>query len=489
MADGETLTWSVTGSGVAGSQTYSNFYVGNWDSWEHYAATDATGSIFDSGSHQFSPGNTFAAMELIINKSPSPTYVNDPATVTMTASCSEGSPVTISLTPAAGSLANGEVGTAYTQTFTASGGAAPYTYAVTAGALPDGLTLASNGALTGTPTTAETANFTVTATDAHNDTGNAAYSIQVDAAPVVIALAPAAGSLANGEVGTAYTQTFTASGGAAPYTYAVTAGALPDGLTLASNGALTGTPTTAETANFTVTATDAHNDTGNAAYSIQVDAAPVVIALAPAAGSLANGEVGTAYTQTFTASGGAAPYTYAVTAGALPDGLTLASNGALTGTPTTAETANFTVTATDAHNDTGNAAYSIQVDAAPVVIALAPAAGSLANGEVGTAYSQTFTASGGAAPYTYAVTAGALPDGLTLASNGALTGTPTTAETANFTVTATDAHNDTGSAAYSIQVDAAPVVIALAPAAGSLANGEVGTAYSQTFTASGGAAP
>ncbi|MCC4245902.1 putative Ig domain-containing protein [Stappia indica] len=489
MADGETLTWSVTGSGVAGSQTYSNFYVGNWDNWEHYAATDATGSIFDSGSHGFSSGDTFASIELIVNKSANPTYVNDPATVTLTASCSEGSPVTISLAPAAGSLANGAVGTAYTQTFTASGGAAPYTYAVTAGALPDGLTLASNGALTGTPTTAETANFTVTATDANSDTGNAAYSIQVDAAPVVIALAPAAGSLANGEVGTAYTQTFTASGGAAPYTYAVTAGALPDGLTLASNGALTGTPTTAETANFTVTATDANSDTGNAAYSIQVDVAPVVIALAPAAGSLANGEVGTAYTQTFTASGGAAPYTYAVTAGALPDGLTLASNGALTGTPTTAETANFTVTATDANSDTGNAAYSIQVDAAPVVIALAPAAGSLANGEVGTAYTQTFTASGGAAPYTYAVTAGALPDGLTLASNGALTGTPTTAETANFTVTATDAHNDTGNAAYSIQVDVAPVVIALAPAAGSLTNGAVGTAYTQTFTASGGAAP
>ncbi|SOC04463.1 hypothetical protein, partial [Stappia indica] len=145
LADGETLTWSVTGSGVAGSQTYSNFYVGNWDNWEHYAATDATGSIFDSGSHGFSSGDTFASIELIVNKSANPTYVNDPATVTLTASCSEGSPVTISLAPAAGSLANGAVGTAYTQTFTASGGAAPYTYAVTAGALPDGLTLASNG--------------------------------------------------------------------------------------------------------------------------------------------------------------------------------------------------------------------------------------------------------------------------------------------------------------------------------------------------------
>ncbi|WP_425329579.1 putative Ig domain-containing protein [Stappia indica] len=60
-------------------------------------------------------------------------------------------------------------------------------------------------------------------------------------------------------------------------------------------------------------------------------------------------------------------------------------------------------------------AYSIQVDA-PVVITLSPAAGSLANGEVGAAYSQSFTASGGTSPYTYAVTAGALPDGLTLAA-------------------------------------------------------------------------
>ncbi|WP_244301468.1 putative Ig domain-containing protein [Stappia sp. P2PMeth1] len=380
----------------------------------------------------------------------------------MTASCSEGSPVTITLDPAAGSLANGTVGTSYTETFTASGGAAPYTYAVTAGALPDGLTLASNGALTGTPTTAETANFTVTATDANSDTGDAAYSIQIDAAPVVIALNPAAGSLANGTVGTSYTETFTASGGASPYTYAVTAGALPDGLTLASNGALTGTPTTAETANFTVTATDANSDTGDAAYSIQVDAAPVVIALNPAAGSLTNGTVGTSYTETFTASGGAAPYTYAVTAGALPDGLTLASNGALTGTPTTAETANFTVTATDANSDTGNAAYSIQVDAAPVVIALNPAAGALPQAMAGEDYTAAITASGGTGPYLYSVIAGSLPGGLVLnVSTGELNG-PLDVDTEgnySFTIQASDANNVTGSAAYTLTVTEQTVVV------------------------------
>ncbi|MFN4127706.1 beta strand repeat-containing protein, partial [Pannonibacter indicus] len=74
-----------------------------------------------------------------------------------------------------------------------------------------------------------------------------------------------------------------------------------------------------------------------------------------------------------------------------------------------------------------------------------------------TAYSQTFTASGGSGSYTYAVTSGALPAGLSLnAGNGQLTGTPTTAGTANFTITATDGNNDTGSAAYSLLINAAP---------------------------------
>jgi hypothetical protein len=82
--------------------------------------------------------------------------------------------------------------------------------------------------------------------------------------------------------------------------------------------------------------------------------------------TLADGTVGVAYTGTVTATGGTGPYTYAVTSGTLPAGLTLASNGAVTGTPTTAATSAFTVTATDANGNTGSREYSVTVATAEV---------------------------------------------------------------------------------------------------------------------------
>ena len=66
----------------------------------------------------------------------------------------------------------------------------------------------------------------------------------------------------------------------------------------------------------------------------------------------------------------------------------------------------------------------------------------------GTAYAQTVTATGGVGPYTFAVTAGALPGGISLSTSGALSGTSVEIGTFNFTVTATDAHGQTGSRAY-----------------------------------------
>jgi len=180
----------------------------------------------------------------------------------------------------------------------------------------------------------------------------------VIACPVII-VNPA--TLPNGNVGTPYNQTVTGSGGAAPYTFALTSGALPSGLLLnAASGAITGTPTTVGTFNFTITATDLNGCPGSRAYTIVIAAAGCpVITLSP--NTLPPGSVGNLYSQTISASGGTPPYTFTIVSGAPPPGLTLNPSGAITGTPTTPGLFNFTVMATATGGCTGNLAYSIAI--------------------------------------------------------------------------------------------------------------------------------
>jgi hypothetical protein len=102
--------------------------------------------------------------------------------------------------------------------------------------------------------------------------------------------------------------------------------------------------------------------------------------------------------------------------------------------------------ARDSNSDLGD----LDTDSVGVLITVNPS--SLPNGSIGTPYSQMITASGGTAPYSFAVTSGTLPNGLNLNSNGLLSGDPTTTGTFNFTVTATDSNTDTGSRAYTIQI-------------------------------------
>jgi hypothetical protein len=80
----------------------------------------------------------------------------------MTITSAGGGSVTVTQT----SLPSGTVGVAYTTTtLTATGGTSPYTWSITAGSLPLGLTLSTGGVISGTPLAIETPGFTVQAMD------------------------------------------------------------------------------------------------------------------------------------------------------------------------------------------------------------------------------------------------------------------------------------------------------------------------------------
>src|SRR5690606_14745840 len=230
-----------------------------------------------------------------------------------------------------------------------------------------------------------------------------------------------------------------------------TSGTLPPGLFLSSDGTLNGAPTNPGTHGFVVTATDNYNRTGEQAYSISV--ASATIAIAPT--SLPDALVGTAYEQPAVVSGGPGPYSFAVASGSLPPGMAMDGDGIIDGTPEAPGTFSFVVAATDAFEQAGEQPYTLVV-AAPD-ITLSPT--TLQDATVGVDYQATISASGGNAPYTFAVTAGDLPRGLFLSSDGTLEGTPDTAGDHAFTVTATDNFNQAGSHAFTLHVAGATILV------------------------------
>ena len=173
--------------------------------------------------------------------------------------------------------------------------------------------------------------------------------------------------------------------------------------------------------------------------------------------SLPGGTLWQAYSAQLTASGGTTPYTWSIASGQLPAGLSLnAATGAITGTPTQEGSVSFTVRVTDSTSPTAETATaSLTCSIQPGTLTVTTT--SLPNGTVGKAYSAQLAVSGGTTSYTWSITSGQLPAGLSLsATTGAITGTPTQAETSSFAVEVEDASNpvQTATADLSMTVSA-----------------------------------
>ncbi|MDA0179588.1 putative Ig domain-containing protein [Solirubrobacter phytolaccae] len=341
-------------------------------------------------------------------------------------------------------LPGATTGAVYGATLDAAGGIAPYKWDVSAGTLPAGLALVGNR-ISGTPTREGSYSFTLRVQGVDQSPATRAFTVAVEPPP----LAVTTGALPGGKADVAYDQTLTASGGVAPYTWA--AAQLPTGLTLSASGRLSGTPTAPFGGPLRVTVTDAGGRTKTADLALTIaDVDPVAIT----GSSLAQGMISVAYDQTLSASGGRAPYTWQANSG-VPAGLSVSAAGKITGTPSADGTNQLSVTATDRDGRTATKALTLEILPAGISITTS----SLPTAQINEPYDETLAVLGGTAPYTWSVSSGTLPTGVTLdASTGQLTGTPTVAGTPAFTIMVTGTNGASATKALSILVDNTPGV-------------------------------
>ena len=402
---------------------------------------------------------------------------SSPATVTITVKPQTPVAGAVSATVAYGSSAN-------PITLSLSGGTAASV--AVASAASHGTATASGTAITYTPTSGYSGSdsFTYTATNTGGTSSAATVSITIK--PQVPTVAAVSATVASNSTNNAITLSF---GGGTAASVAISSAA-SHGTAAASGTSITYTPTTnyAGSDSFAYTATNAGGTSSAATVSITVTAPTLV--LSPS--SLPAGTVAGAYSQVLSATNGTAPYSYAVTSGSLPAGLTLSTGGTLAGTPTAGGSFPVTIKATDAASFSVSKAYTLTVGVATVT--LTPA--TLPVPQVNVAYSQTLGASGGTAPYQFTVASGTLPPGLSLnATTGVLSGRPTTAGSFSATIQATDSSTGSGpyhaSIAYSLpttaQVPVAAAITATTPA-NSHATITVGTSVTGPITSAAVAA-
>ncbi|MBN9221586.1 MAG: Ig-like domain repeat protein [Mesorhizobium sp.] len=326
---------------------------------------------------------------------------------------------TIGLSPAAGSLPGGTVGTGYSQSFTANGGTSGYGYASTSGTLPPGLTLAGN-TLAGTPTATGTFDFDITATDSSTAGSGGPYTVTQSYKIVV----------GSGTQTISFDPLSNISLSSTPPPLSATASS---GLTVAFAST---TPAVCTVSGTTVTLVDlglcsiTASQAGDADWSPASDVlqsftvTPATLVITPAA---ATGlQVGVAYSQANTASGGLTPYSYALNAGAFVPGTSLnPATGTVSGTPTVAGSFSYIVQVTDSQGPS--------VTATTPVTTVTIAKG---NQTIGFTSTAPTGAKAGGASYTIAAssTAGL---GVSYSLDGSSTGCEVAGDTVTFTSTGT----------------------------------------------------
>ncbi|MBD2757433.1 putative Ig domain-containing protein [Spirosoma validum] len=328
-------------------------------------------------------------------------------------------------------------GTAFSQTFTASGGTTPRSFSVASGSLPTGLSLnTTTGVVSGTPTQNGSFPITVRVTDANGCSEvSATYTLVVNSSVPTIS----GFTTLDNTVCVGIPITFTATVGNVTGGYAYT-------LTNSSSTSIAGTASsTSFSQNLTASGSGAQsftlivNDNSQSTFATT----NVTINSSPTANLTNNGPLScTLANVTLTASGGTS-YTFANGSGTV-----LTGSGA-TRSVTTSGT--YSVSVANASGCVSTTSTTVISNTATVSVTNPPTT----TATQGTAFSQTFTASGGTTPRSFSVASGSLPTGLSLnTTTGVVSGTPTQNGSFPITVRVTDANGCSEvSATYTLVVN------------------------------------
>jgi hypothetical protein len=329
-------------------------------------------------------------------------------------------------------------GSAYVAKLDATGGTKPYSWSLADGtSLPAGLVLhASTGEISGTPVgPAGTSDFSVAVTDSEDSPASATAPESITV--IVTPLAVTTVTLPAATAGVAYSASLAAAGGVAPYGWSIAQGSLPAGLKLhPATGVISGTPTAG--GNFTfvaeVTDSEALAQISSASEAITVGVSGLVVTTGS---TLPTATSGVPYSVKLSAAGGVTPDQWSLALGSLPAGLKFKSTGVISGTTTAAGLDSLTVRVTDSEAPAVSATENVSLSVVtPLVVP-----GGLPGATVDEPYDTSLQPAGGLGPYSYAISAGSLPPGLALQSDGEITGQASTDGTSAFTVSVTDSEN------------------------------------------------
>ncbi|HEY3825849.1 MAG TPA: putative Ig domain-containing protein, partial [Bryobacteraceae bacterium] len=259
--------------------------------------------------------------------------------------------------------------------------------------------------------------------DAFGNTSNA-LTFNIGALTPLTIQAPSIPTLVSG---TAYSTFLSATGGDAlgSYNWSIASTGTPAFVNLSAGGQLSiGAASVAGTYPLVVQAQDLNGNQANVAFTLTVDPKLTITSTSPLSAAVA----GIPWSTTLTASGGI-PANYVWSATGLQGWLTLTANGMLSGTPPSGGSVTFTAQVTDGIQ-TVNQQLTLPVNAV-LTIAAPPLTAAWVNQPYPPT---TLTAPGGTQPYTWSISAGALPTGMILdPSAGTISGAPTTPGVATFT--------------------------------------------------------